>query len=529
MAPRLRAFGEPALDPTAVEDVAGWYRAEREERAPAQDDVPERTWRDLEGDALFRALDHTLSPLGRQRLYARLREPDDADQRVLVEAVAHRCAESPAFRDAVRQALTPLRGTGGYRLWQLIRADDLIEGWVRWAPAVTLTLLLLAVAALWVPKLLIVLIPFASVGVAVRLLGLSRIGAYIGPLRELAPVLRCARALHAAVDRAELPAASRTALQATLRPPGVSLSGVARAARLVSPPLIASNDVVASVFEYLNLLLLLDVNALVLVSRSLRRHRRELDALCRAIGLLDVGYAVASFRQTRAWCYPVLAADSTTLTFEELVHPTLPDGVANDVRLERGMGLLLTGANMSGKSTLLRALGANVLMGRALNTCTATAASLPCTRVFTSIGHTDDLERGISYFLAEAETIAGLMRAAADQRGLFLLDELFRGTNAAERLAAAEMVLRALVTSGPTPTGQFVAIATHDLQLGDLLADCFVPAHLAVETDGDHLAFHYRLTDGPARSRTALTLLRRLGVSETLIDAAIVRARQLER
>jgi hypothetical protein len=104
---------------------------------------------------------------------------------------------------------------------------------------------------------------------------------------------------------------------------------------------------------------------------------------------------------------------------------------------------------MSGQSTLLWALGANVLLAKALDICTADHAVIPATTVCTSIGHMDDLGRGVSYFYAEAEAIAEVLTEARRRRALFLFDELFRGTNAGERMAAAEMVMRAVLAGGP--------------------------------------------------------------------------------
>jgi hypothetical protein len=534
MATRIRAWGTRADDLTDVDDIADWYHAARAEttaKAAAGDSphVSDRTWRDLEGDALFRSVDHTDTPLGRQRLYAMLREPESSRQRDTVDTLATLCETSPAIREALRDALRSHRGSGGYRLGQMLSAERLVTGWVRVAPVVTVMLVALLCILPIAPKVLMVVVPLAFFGIAVRLFGLSRAGVYIGPLRELAPVLRCADRVAAVLRAAPLPEPTRAELLAGLQPAGVPLSSVARWARLVSPAFIMTNELLASLFEYVNLVLLLDINALVFVSASLTANRAALTALFRAVGLVDVGCAVSSFRSTRVWCRPNIDPTRTVLAFSALQHPSLPDGITNDVSFTAGQGLMLTGANMSGKSTLLRALGVNVLLGRALNTCTARVAALPCTTVFTSIGHSDDLSRGVSYFYAEAETVATLLREASQYRALFLFDELFRGTNAAERLAAAEMVLREVVGGHPRIGPQFVAIATHDLQLGDLLADCFQPAHLAVDNDGASLRFRYTLQPGPATSRTALALLSGLGVPAAHIEAAARRAEQLER
>jgi hypothetical protein len=515
-----------ADDDTPVSEIAGWFE-ERRATAVWADVVSDATWKDLEGDALFRALDFTDTPLGRQMLYMRLREPDAPDTRALVEALAVVCAEDHRIRTAVRGALRDHRGSGGYRLHRLLRDRDLLPRWARLAPYITALLVLGLLLMPTIPRALIVVLPLALAGLTVRLVGMSRVGSYIGPLRELAPVLRAAEQLAGLVDTLPMAPEQRAALCAMLRP-SVPLRQLRRIVRVVHPRFTLAEDVLASAYEYVNLLLLLDVNALLLCSRIMSRHHGALEQLCAAVGLFDVACAVAAYRSTRRWCTPTFATHTPTLRLLALQHPALPEGVTNDVVLERGRGLLLTGANMSGKSTLLRAIGVNVLLGRAIATCTAREAVLPVTHVLTSIGHTDDLERGVSYFYAEAQAVATLLRAAERGPALFLFDELFRGTNAAERVAAAEAVLRHITIGTAQGAPQWVALASHDLQLGELLADCFDVAHLAVSADGTSLVFEYRLQPGPATTRTALTLLARCGVAASVLTAARERAAALE-
>jgi len=516
-----------ADDVTPVSEIAAWFDARRT-AAAWSDVVGDATWKDLEGDALFRALDYTDTPLGRQVLYRRLREPDAADTRALVHALATACADDHRTRDAIRRALRGHRGSGGYRLHRLLRDRDLVPRWAQLAPVITVLLAVGLLLLPTVPRALIVVIPLALIGLTVRLVGMSRVGAYIGPLRELAPVLRTAEHLAKLVDTLPLAVEQRAALRTMLRPNEVPLRRLRRIVRVVHPHFTLADDFLASAYEYVNLLLLLDINALLLSSRIMSEHRDALEQLCEAVGLIDVACAVAAYRSTRAWCPPTFVPETTSMRLTALQHPALADGVTNDVMLEQGRGLLLTGANMSGKSTLLRAIGVNVLLGRAIATCTAREAVLPVTQVYTSIGHADDLERGVSYFYAEAQAVATLLRAAECGPALFLFDELFRGTNAAERVAAAEAVLRHITCGTADGAKQWVALASHDLQLGDLLADCFDVAHLAVSADDTSLVFEYRLQAGPATTRTAITLLARCGVAATVLTAARARAAALE-
>lgn len=517
----------PANDPTPIDDIAAWVRDDVQSGRTAGA-VHERTWNDLEGDGLFRALDHTDTPLGRQTLYALLREPSDSARRRLLDTLATALGGLDVTRERVRAALRDHRGTGGYRLHRLLRDRRLTPTWSLAAPVIAVSLVCMAVMLPLYPRLLIAMVPMAFVGLTVRLFGLSRLGPYIGPLRELAPVLRSAERLAAVAETMPLAPEEREALLAALRPAGVPLARLARITRVVRPEFSLADEILASMYEYVNLVLLLDVNALLFTSRTLAAHQASLEKLCRTVGLFDAACSLAAFRATRTWCRPVFVGRDALLSFDALQHPALAVGVTNDVKIRAGEGLLLTGANMSGKSTLLRAIGCNVLLARALGTCTATSASLSDTAVYTSIGHADDLSQGVSYFYAEARAVAELLQLAEQEHALFLFDELFRGTNAAERVAAAEAVLRAIVTGNGRILPQRVAIATHDLQLGDLLADCFRTMHLLVESEGSTLRFRYRLQPGPATTRTALTLLEQCGVRDAILEAARRRAAALE-
>jgi DNA mismatch repair ATPase MutS len=113
---------------------------------------------------------------------------------------------------------------------------------------------------------------------------------------------------------------------------------------------------------------------------------------------------------------------------------------------------------------------------------------------------------------------------------LFLLDELFRGTNAIERIAAGEAVLRELLLNRPDHEKHHVALAaTHDGELVDLLADAFDAWHFGDSIGPDGLAFDHRLRTGPATSRNAIALLRLSGAPETLVHRATKSADRLDR
>lgn len=223
----------------------------------------------------------------------------------------------------------------------------------------------------------------------------------------------------------------------------------------------------------------------------------------------------------RDWAYPT-TGEEPVVRAVGLGHPLLTSGscVRNDVDVgPPGTFLLVTGSNMSGKSTLLRALGANVVLAGAGAPVCAHSLTLPPVRVRTSIRVDDSLAEGVSLFMAELLRIRSIVEDAdASEQGgpiLYLLDEILHGTNTAERRVAARAVIRHLL--GRDALG---AVSTHDLTLAQApdLEAAAVPVHFR-ESVGwvegrTHLTFDYTLRPGLATTRNALKLLDAVGLGD---------------
>jgi DNA mismatch repair ATPase MutS len=185
---------------------------------------------------------------------------------------------------------------------------------------------------------------------------------------------------------------------------------------------------------------------------------------------------------------------------------------------------------MSGKSTFLRTVGVNAILAQTINTCLAREYSAPVFDVRSCIGRADDLVRGKSYYIVEVEALLGLVRASEQHAPhLFLLDELFRGTNAVERIAAGQAVLQELVGAGGTIKLHVVLAATHDGELVELLPENFDAYHFGDSIGADGLVFDHRLKHGPATTRNAIALLRLHGAPDTLLNRAVTTAEMLDR
>jgi DNA mismatch repair ATPase MutS len=289
-------------------------------------------------------------------------------------------------------------------------------------------------------------------------------------------------------------------------------------------------DPVGLVFEYLNLMFFLDANALYFGSRELARRAGELRRVIDAVGQVDAAIAVASWRTgTPGWTRPVFAEDGAAVRMDDIRNPLIEDCVPNELRVAPRGGWLITGSNMSGKTTFLRTVGVNAVLAQTIYSCPADRYEAPPFVIRSCIGRADNLLEGRSYYLAEVESVLDIAREARTSRScLCLFDELFRGTNVIERLAAGEAVLRALVSTADPGGSTVVLTATHDGELVEMLEDIYLAVHFGDRVGTDGLEFDYRLREGPATSRNAIALLRLQGAPPELVERAERTARELD-
>ena len=196
-------------------------------------------------------------------------------------------------------------------------------------------------------------------------------------------------------------------------------------------------------------------------------------------------------------------------------HPLLTHPVKNTIRAERGV--LLTGSNASGKSTFLKTCILNAVLAQTVHTCTAESYRAPLFRIFTSMALRDDLAGGDSYYIVEIKSLKRILSAAmaGGPPILCAVDEVLRGTNTVERIAASTQILKSLHRDGV-----LCFAATHDIELTDLLAEDYDNYHFEEEiVDGD-IRFPYRLLPGKATTRNAIKLLELIGYDREIIERA---------
>ena len=269
-----------------------------------------------------------------------------------------------------------------------------------------------------------------------------------------------------------------------------------------------------------NALLLWDVFFALAIGRWQARSGKAVRGWLTALGEVEARSSLASLSfDNPDWAFPELTTAPATLWAQGLSHPLLPADrrVGNDVTLPgAGRGFLVTGSNMSGKSTLLRSLGLLQVLGWAGGPVCARAARLSPMRLRTVVRIDDNVLKGVSHFYAELQRLKETLdeAARAEREGgpplCYLLDEILHGTNTRERELGARLVIKTLCRRGATG-----AVSTHDLSLASLAEDTAGAVrniHFTESVRDGEMTFDYVLRDGPVQTTNALRLMRLIGI-----------------
>jgi DNA mismatch repair ATPase MutS len=267
------------------------------------------------------------------------------------------------------------------------------------------------------------------------------------------------------------------------------------------------------IYPVANLFLLWDVHCTVNVERWQTRFGGAARDWFRVLGEVEGLSSLAGLAfDEPSFCFPKLT-EEPLLEAKGLAHPLLgASRVGNDVSLPGpGSALLVTGSNMSGKSTLLRSIGVAYALANAGGPVCASELSLGRLRLATSLRIRDSLEEGVSHFYAELHKLKAVLSATSGPEPvLFLLDEILHGTNSRERQIGARWMLAQLLERGALGV-----VSTHDMELCRLSPELMQHTrlvHLREDVQGTEMTFDYRLREGPVTEGNALRLMRRIGL-----------------
>lgn len=305
----------------------------------------------------------------------------------------------------------------------------------------------------------------------------------------------------------------KTRLRAAGRPPSAAMAELARIAGFAD---LRHNGLV---YPVINLITMWDVHVTLALEGFRERTRGVLGDWFAVLGELEALSSLAGLAHDEPdFHLAEIAEDGPCFVAEGLSHPLIPAErrVYNDVSLAApGTALLVTGSNMSGKSTMLRSMGLAAVLAFAGGPSCVRRLRLRPQKLATSIRVSDSLESGVSHFYAEVRKLKAVVKAASgDGRVLFLLDEILHGTNSRERQAGARWVLAELLKRGAVG-----AVSTHDEELCRLTPELMTRVtlvHFRETVENDEMTFDYVLREGPVKAGNALRVMRLAGLDVPL-------------
>lgn len=270
-------------------------------------------------------------------------------------------------------------------------------------------------------------------------------------------------------------------------------------------------------FFVLSLLLAAGTQAAISIAAWKRSHADSMRIWLQAWSEFEALNALATFAFEHPagdglHCWPDLLPPQHPPTYEatSLGHPLLTHAVTNDIALSPDCRFyLLSGSNMSGKSTLLRSIGINAVLAYGGAPVRATSLRLTPLTLGASLSLTDSLAEGRSKFLAEVERLSAILTTSHTSPVLFVVDEIFSGTNSEDRRTAAGAILSQLLANGAIG-----ALSTHDLALTQLVSadNRGLNVHMASPDPADPLAFDYKIKPGPNTASSARAILHLIGI-----------------
>lgn len=484
---------------------------------PTENDIDDITWNDLDMDRIFASLNHTGSAVGEEVLYAWLHKPEMSSEELnrrehLIDLFEHD-AETRLKTGKLLVRMGKMRRISVYDYMMRLR-DVPKEGNLR------------HYAALVVYAAAVGLMLFGQTGPGLGLFlatALYNIVTYLRRKGVIEPYLevvsyisRWVRSVRKMSD--ELKDVDNPELQEELRQLKEDTEAFRSFVRM-SGLLASANPtegMTELVMEYVRMIFHVDLIKFNGIIRDFEERQEELNRIFAGTGRIDASRAVASYRCYRKrYTVPILHDTANhTIKAEGICHPLVEEPVANSITADRPV--LLTGSNASGKSTFLKTLAVNAILAQSIHTVLATGYEADYFRILSSMALRDDLATKESYYIVEIRSLKRIMDAAEEGGSvLCFVDEVLRGTNTAERIAASSRILRYLAEKNA-----LVFAATHDLELTSLLADVYENYHFSEQVKEDIVVFDYRLKPGKATSRNALKLLEMMDYPKTITDEA---------
>lgn len=453
--------------------------------------VDDETWNDLDISQLMAKMNYTFTTIGTELLYAVLRNTNT--HKIINEDIIYKLKHDADFRKNISYCLAKLGKSGNSNTSKFMYEFMPVD---KYKPLFILLSFMPVIGVF-----LFFINPYVSL---LTILGGLGINAYLSHKHKGAT----------GFDYTDIFYAINIIVTSGKMNSKFNRRGLRRLS-LISPLLVNDDsakemNISVQIFTAFKLMFLIDYHLYHLVNRTINRNHELYKESWHYTAELDLHYSLAMWRETLPYYTAPERGKSSSIQTEGLYHPLVSNAVDNDLIFDND--ILLTGSNAAGKSTFMKALGINVIISNGLNTSTSTKFKYNPGKVISSMDISDSVLEGDSYFISEVKALKRIVDEIKDFEGTIycIIDEIFKGTNTIERLAAGESFLRYLNDQ----ENVYLIAATHDIELTGLLSDELDFYHFSEILRGNDIYFDYKIKGGIATSSNAIELLRVYGFPE---------------
>lgn len=473
---------------------------------------------DIDLDKLFNYVDRTSSKPGQQYLYSMLRKPVRDLQKLLdLDQLVEQVGTDDVKREAIIMELQRLSKPDAYYIYQLFQTDavllynSLFKFYVRfagilWVGALTLTIVLHN------QILFFLTLGFTMLNFYIHFANKQNIYGFVHSLPQLKKMISVANSIGGIIQTKGYITAQGAIKQ--LKKLDRKLTYASLESGISNDP----TDLGSGIWELFKILLLIEPRAFINVIDEVNNEREPIETLFNYVAEIDAAISIQSLRVGLPYySKPTFVSNDNELSIKELYHPLINNCVPNSLLAKHNQGVLITGSNMSGKTTFIRSVAVNSLLAQTIYTSPSRGYKAPLLDICSSINMVDSLEESKSYFQAEALSIFNILNHVKDTNGncLVIIDEIFRGTNTIERVAAAKAILSYL-----SANKAFVFVSTHDLELAELLGDEYATYSFEEMAADERLIFDYKIKPGILKHKNAIAVIRSIGYPESIIANA---------
>lgn len=460
--------------------------------------ISDNTWNDLDLNEIFEFLDRTTSKIGQQYLYYKLRTITGVSDLKRFGKLTETFKLKTSLRIKSQVELSKLSSNKAYYLEEIFRSQSVGELGNIWLYRL---LSLAAISSIFLsffdPIWFLLLIPIFFINLVFHYKNKSSIQYYLNGVGQLATSYKVAKNLSSSEEIKSF-YQDLNFLK--------NVKSILSKIRFIEWEKKLDNEytlLIWFVSEIIKITFNIEPILFYSFQKSLENKNEDIKNLFLFIGEIDSAISCASVQDGDLKCCKPKFIRRKEVFTKDIYHPLIEKCIPNDLSLEN-KSLLLTGSNMSGKTTFIRTFSINAILGQTLNFCFATKFETPFFKIYSSIRISDNLLNNTSYYLEEVVRIKELIDASKQEDCcLFILDELFKGTNTVERIAAGKSILSYL-----NKKNHIVMVSTHDLELTELLnKEQFDLYHFSETIDNDQLIFDYKIKQGKPKSGNAIKIL----------------------